>query len=296
MVQLTDNMRGAVMMAGSMTAFTCNDAFMKAISDELPLFQAIFLRGTFVIVMLVILCKYMGQLRFDFGRQNWRLVGIRTLAEMASTVCFISALYHLPIGNVSAILQALPLTVTLGAALVFREALGWRRMTAILVGFVGVMLIIRPGGADFNLYSLYAVGAVLGVTVRDLAARRMTAALPSTMVGLIAAVGVTAMAAIGVQFEEWQIVSPTAVAQLGGAGVFIIGGYVFSVAAMRAGEIGFVAPFRYTSLLVALILGYFVFGDFPKPLTLLGAGIVVAMGLFTLYREHQLQIRRRRGA
>jgi drug/metabolite transporter (DMT)-like permease len=134
------------------------------------------------------------------------------------------------------------------------------------------------------------------VTIRDLAARRMTSSVPSVMVGLLAATGVTSMAAVGLLFEVWQPVTSLAAGQLGGAGLFILGGYVFSVAAMRMGEISFVAPFRYTSLLVALMLGYFVFGDFPKPLTLLGAFIVVAMGLFTLYRERQLQIRRRASA
>jgi S-adenosylmethionine uptake transporter len=296
MVQLSDNMRGALAMVGSMTAFTVNDAFMKALSDELPLFQSIFLRGIFVVIALVILCRYMGQLRFDFGARNWRLIVIRTTAEMIGAVLFIKALYHLPIANISAILQALPLTVTLAAAVFFREPLGWRRFSAILVGFFGVMLIVRPGGADFDIYSLYVVGAVAVVTIRDLAVRRMTSSVPSVMVGLLAAAGVASMAAVGLLFEVWQPVTSLAAGQLGGAGLFILGGYVFSVAAMRMGEISFVAPFRYTSLLVALMLGYFVFGDFPKPLTLLGAFIVVAMGLFTLYRERQLQIRRRAGA
>ena len=287
MAILTDNMRGALFMMGSMSAFTVNDAFMKSVSADLPLFQSIFLRGLIVLPLLVILSKSMGQLRFNLDRRDWTLVLIRTAAEMIGAILFITALFNMPLANVSAILQALPLTVSLAAAVFLGEALGWRRLTAIVIGFAGVMLIVRPGGADFTVYSLYAVGAVIVVTVRDLAARRMSANVPSTLAAVIAAAGVTLMAMVGLPFETWVAVDTAQLSLLVGAGVFIIGGYVFSVAAMRVGEIGFVAPFRYTSLVVALILGFIVFGEVPKALTLIGAGIVVAMGLFTLYREQR---------
>ncbi len=292
MAVLTDNMRGALLMTVAMAAFTMNDAFMKGLSDELPLFQSIFLRGLIVVPLMVVLCLLMGQFRFSFSRRDWRLMLIRTGAEMGGAYLFITALFNMPIANVSAILQSLPLTVSLVAALVFREPLGWRRFTAILVGFAGVMLIVRPGGSDFNVYSLYALAAVAMVTVRDLAARRMSAEVPSTIVALVAAVGVMLMAGVGLAIEEWQPVTGQAWIQLTGAGVLIIGGYIFSVSSMRVGELGFVAPFRYTGLLVAIILGMVVFGEFPKPLTILGAAIVVMTGLFTLYRERILRIRR----
>ena len=288
MAVLTDNMRGALFMVGSMSAFTVNDAFMKAVSVDLPLFQSIFLRGLIVLPLLVILCKAMGQLRFNLSRRDWMLILIRTGAEMIGAILFITALFNMPLANVSAILQALPLTVSL-AAVFLGEPLGWRRLIAILIGFAGVMLIVRPGGSDFTIYSLYAVGAVLVVTVRDLAARRMSHDVPSTLAAVIAAAGVTLMAMLGLPFETWVTVDAPQLGLLAGAAVFIIGGYVFSVAAMRVGEIGFVAPFRYTSLVVALLLGFAVFGEMPKALTLIGAGIVVAMGLFTLYREQRLR-------
>ena len=164
---------------------------------------------------------------------------------------------------------------------------------AILIGFVGVLLIVRPGGEGFSVYSVYVLAAVICVTVRDLAARRMSAATPSVLAALIAASGVTVFASVGAFFVEWQPVAFKEAMQLGGSMFFIIGGYVFSVAAMRSGEIGFVAPFRYTSLVVALILGLVFFQDWPDALTLGGAAIVVATGLFTLLRERHM---RRHGA
>ncbi len=290
---LSDNIRGALLMMGAMCAYTFNDAFMKALADELPLFQAILFRGIGAVICLVVMCKMLGQLRFDLTAQDWKLVLLRTAGEVGGTYFFLTALFHMPIANVSAILQALPLAVSLAAAVFLGEALGWRRLTAICVGFVGVLLIIQPGGADFSFFSLYALGAVGCVTLRDVVVRRMSRDVPSVLVALVAAVGVTTMGAVGSAFTEWASFTPTSALQLAGATGFLIFGYIASVSAMRFGEIGFVAPFRYTSLLVALVLGALIFGEWPNSLAMIGATIVVATGLFTLYRETKLRVGQR---
>ena len=190
-------------------------------------------------------------------------------------------------------MQALPLAVSLAAALFLGEAVGWRRLLAISVGFAGVLLIIQPGGADFNSFSIYALITVACVTLRDLVVRRMSHDVPAVFVALVAAVGVMLLGAAGSLFVDLQPLTGLAGIKLAGATVFLSCGYIFSVTAMRSGEIGFVAPFRYTSLLVALIIGVMFFDEWPNLLTLLGAGVVVATGLFTLYRERQLRIRQR---
>jgi len=288
MMQISDNLRGAGLMSGSMVAFVANDAFMKLVLVDIPLFQAVFLRGAGTVACLVILALFLGQFRFGFGRKDWLLVGVRSAVEVGGTACFLTALIHMPIANVSAVLQALPLTVSLAAAVFLREALGWRRLLAILVGFVGVFLIIRPGPDGFSVYSVYALGAVACVTVRDLVVRRMSRDIPSIMVGLMAAIAVMLAGGIVTLTQVWVPVDATNMFQIGGAMVFIVFGYIFSVAAMRMGDIGFVAPFRYASLIAALVLGWAVFGNWPTPLTLTGAAIVVGTGLFTLYRERAL--------
>ncbi len=282
------NTRGAVLMMASMIAFTVNDACMKSLSDEVPLFQAIFLRGLATCVFLAFMAWRTGAFKVRIPRRDIGLVAIRSSAEVVAAYFFISALFNMPIANVTAILQALPLTVTLASAVVFREALGWRRMSAILVGFFGVLLIVRPGAEGFNFYSVYAVLAVLVITVRDLAARRLSVDVPSMAVALSAAVAVALFAGIASIGSEWVPVSGKAAWQISGATLFIIGGYLFSVMTMRVGDIDFVAPFRYTSLLCALMLGLFVFGEWPDKLTLIGSTIVVATGAFTLYRERRI--------
>lgn len=293
MAQLTDNMRGAALMTGAMVTFTINDSFTKALGDVLPLWQLIFLRGLGVTLCLVVMARVMGQLRFDLSRRDWTFMWLRAAGEIGGAYFFITALFNMPIANVSAIMQVLPLSVSLAGALFMAEALGWRRLVAILIGFGGVMLIVRPGGADFNVYSLYALAAVASVTLRDLVVRKLSRSVPSLMVSLVAAVGVTVFAGLASLTEQWQPMTFVQATHLLGATVFVIFGYVFSVAAMRVGEIGFVAPFRYTSLLTAILLGVLVFGEFPSVLTLTGAGIVVGMGIFTLLRERHLRLRRR---
>lgn len=282
---MSPNLNAALLMMASMAAFTLNDALVKIAGADLPLMQILLLRGVLSSLMLAVLAWMTGTLRFDFSRQDWWLVALRSLGEAAAAYFFLTALLHVPIANISAVLQVLPLTVTAGAALFFGEQVGWRRMSAILIGFCGMLLIVRPGPDGFSIYSIYALIAVVCVTARDLAVRRMSPRAGSMSVSLIGAIAVGVLAGVLSIGAEWEPVTPRMWTLVTASSFFIIGGYLFGVMAMRMGEVSFVAPFRYTSLLVALILGLVVFGDWPEPLTLLGAAIVVGSGLFTLYRE-----------
>ncbi len=284
-MQISDNLRGAAFMTGSMVAFTVNDTFLKGLSLDIPLAQTLFVRGVGTTLFLLMISYFMGQLRFDFSRKDWLLILIRAAAEIAAAYLFLTALFHMPIANVSAIMQVMPLSVALAAAVFFREPLGWRRVLAIAVGFGGVLLIVRPGTEGFNIYSAYVLAAVVCVTVRDLAARRLSRSVPSTMVAVIASAAVALSGGGLTAASDWVTLDQSAWLNTIGAMFMVVLGYLFSVTAMRIGEIGFVAPFRYASLIAALILGYFVFGDWPRNITLLGAFIVVATGMFTLYRE-----------
>ncbi len=286
---LTDNMRGAGLMVVSMAAFTFNDTVMKTLSGEVPLMQAIFLRGVLTTLWLYLLGRAVGGLRFGLARRDWGVIAVRSLCEGAATFLFLTALFHAPIANVTAILQSLPLTVALAAALFLGEPLGWRRIVAIAVGFIGVLIIVRPGAEGFSIWSLYALAAVGFVTIRDLSVRRLSAGVPSLTVALVGAGSITLAAGLASTMEPWVPLTPGRLAPVALASLFILAGYLSSVMTMRQGEIGFVAPFRYTSILWALLLGWLVFGDWPDALTLLGAAIVVAMGLFTLWRERQLR-------
>jgi S-adenosylmethionine uptake transporter len=155
------------------------------------------------------------------------------------------------------------------------------------------MLIVRPGTEGFNIYSVYGLAAVAFVTLRDLATRRLSRDVPSMLVTLITSASIMGFFGLASLSQPWAPVDGRAAALIGGAAVMIIGGYLFSIMVMRVGEIAFVAPFRYTSLIWALLLGWVIFGDWPQTITLIGAAIVVASGLFTLYREAQVSRRAR---
>ncbi|MGB3688707.1 MAG: DMT family transporter [Jannaschia helgolandensis] len=282
---MNDNIRGASFMVASMATFTLNDATIKYLAQGMPTFQVVFLRGVGATLLIVLLAHLTGALRKPIPRDDWKWVIGRSLAEVASFYPFVLALTHMPLANVTAILQALPLMITAAGAIFMGERVGWRRWTAIAVGFVGVLMIVRPGGADFDRWSLAALAAVLTITLRELITRRLSRDVPSLKVAIFTALGVMLLGLFMSLREPWGAVSPGQGGLLVVASMFILGGYLFSIMAMRVGEVAAVTPFRYTALIWGLMLGWLVFGDWPKPMTLAGAALVAATGLYTLWRE-----------
>jgi drug/metabolite transporter (DMT)-like permease len=291
-VAARDNWRGIVAMCLAMAAFTGNDAIMKAVLQSLPLLQAIALRGLLTVSALLVLAVALGRPRVRLARgDGWMLV-LRSAAEVGGTLAFLAALTHMPLANLSAILQSLPLAVALAAALFLNERVGWRRVSAICVGFAGVLLIVRPGSEGFSIWSVLGLLSVALVVVRDLSTRRMTAALPTLTIAVVAA-GSVALTGLGgmVVAGSWHPVAPADWLRLCGAAACLVVGYLAVVQAMRQGDVALVAPFRYTALVWALFLGWLMFGTLPDALTWVGAGLVVASGLFALWRERKVAAR-----
>ncbi len=284
----TENLHAAGYMTAAMAAFAVNDTCMKAVTAELPLAQAIVLRGLPAIAALWLIGVRSGRLRFRFSVGDRRFLGLRTLSEVVATLTFLTALRHMPLANLSAIMQALPLAVTLSAAVILHEPVGRRRMTAIAAGFLGVLLIVRPGTSGFDTWSLVGLASVAFVVARDLATRRLSSDVPSVTVALLTAIAVTAAGAALVPFGGWVPVRPALVLLILAAAAFLIAGYLLIVMAMRVGDISIAAPFRYTALLFAIAFGWMVFDQFPDGLTLTGAAVVIATGIYTFYRERRL--------
>ncbi|NRB19404.1 MAG: DMT family transporter [Rhodobacteraceae bacterium] len=285
---MTGNQLGALLMMGSMAGFTFNDALVKTVGGAMPLSQILTLRGLVATILIYALARRLGTLRWNLPRRDWAMIAARCLAELCATYLFLTALMVTPLANLTAILQSLPLTITLGAAVFLGEPVGWRRMAAILVGFCGIVLIVRPDVDGFGEGTLYALAAVLAITARDLLTRRMSSEVPSMVVTLMASLSVLLFAVLASTQVTWVPVSGSSLAAITGAALFIFVGYLCSVMTMRVGDVAFISPFRYTGLLWALLLGWLVFGEWPDALTLLGAVIVVATGLFTLYRERKV--------
>jgi len=289
MMKASDNFRGAALMAASMACFVINDSMVKLVSENLGLFQIIFLRGLLATTLLGVMAVNKKSLFPILNKSDWKILAYRSVGEVGATLCYLTALFNMPLANATAILQVLPLAVTLGAAFFLKEAVGWRRYLAIMVGFAGILIIVRPGSQGFNAYSIWALAAVGFVTLRDLSTRQLSAHVPSIFVSLMTAVMVTVLGGVMSGVLEWKPVGGDDLRLLSAAALFLIFGYLFSVMTMRVGEISFISPFRYTALIWSIALGFFVFGDVPDSWTLLGSVIVVLMGIYTFYRERKIK-------
>ncbi|MFT4651012.1 MAG: drug/metabolite transporter (DMT)-like permease [Polaribacter sp.] len=274
-------------MMASMAGFVLNDTMIKLVSEDLELFQAVFLRGIFATLLLGILAWHKKVIFHKLETGEFKIIAWRTFAEISATFCFLTALFNMPLANATAILQSLPLSVTLAASIFLGYKVGWRRYLAILIGFAGVLIIVRPGTDGFNVYSLWALGAVAFVTLRDLLSHKLNSSTPSIFVALLTSVSIMTLAGMASATQEWHDVSPLIWLYLATAGGFILIGYVAAIAAMRDVEISFVSPFRYTVLIWALLLGFFVFGEVPDAITMIGSLIVVGTGMYTFYRERK---------
>ncbi|GEC52560.1 DMT family transporter [Bradyrhizobium elkanii] len=284
---LSSNLRGSLFMAAAMASFTVNDTITKAVSAELNVGEILLVRGLVAMVLVAALAWYRDALRSFRALLIWP-VGLRVLGEIGGTLTYLSAISQIPLANASAIFQALPLVITLGAALVFGEPVGWRRWLAISAGFIGVLVIVRPGAEGFSQAALLALASVGFCAVRDLATRRIPKDLPTVFITLLTTVTVTtAGAVVLVPLGGWRPLSGNALGLLTFAAVLILIGYQCIIVSLRTGDISAVAPFRYTALPWAMLTGYLAFGHKPDGPMLAGAAIIVASGLYAFYRERK---------
>jgi len=285
---LSDNARGSLLMSASMAGFAINDGMMKVAFETIPVAQTLFMRSLFASAILLAMAWATGALAFRPRRRDRGPLVLRAVGEIGATGSFMMALAHMPLANATAVLQAAPLAVTMGAALFLGERVRWRRWSAIGVGFLGMLVIVQPGTEGFDAYAIFAVIAVVFITVRDLGTRQMSAETPTLFASAMSAFLILLGAGLLIPIEGFEPMGAPELALTLGAGLFVIVGYVTNVGSMRVGDVGAVSPFRYTVLVWALIIGYVLFGDVPGPATLVGAAIVVAAGLYTLWRERSV--------
>ena len=292
-----ENMRGAILMVASMAGFAIEDMFIKKLSFDMPLGQILIYLGTGGAIIFAALALLRGDKLLSRDLLA-RSVLIRNAGELVGTLGFITAIALTPLSSASAILQANPLAVTLGAALFLGESVGWRRWTAILVGFIGVLMIIRPGFDAFSPLSLFAVQGVIGLAVRDLATRTVPKTISSFQLSTYAFATLIPAGAMLLWLNDTAMIAPNAAHVVNMSAAIGLGtlAYYAIVAAMRMGDVSFITPFRYSRLIFALIIGVVFFNERPDLMTLLGSALIVASGLYTLAREARLNRAKRRAA
>ncbi len=291
MAPTPDNSRGIVAMNVAMFCFISSDALVKYATQSLPLGETIFLRSVFATLLVGAVVVATGSLRAWQTLLEPRM-GLRLIGEVGATLFYLVALVHMPIANVSAVFQATPLAMTACAAIFLGETVGPRRWAAIAVGLIGVMVIVRPGLAGFDAWSIAVLIAVAFVALRDIATARISAEVPNSLVTLATTVAVAGLGLALLPFEhlvgrqvEWRLPSAELLAIIGLNAVMMLGGYVGLLMATRLAETSAIAPFRYTLLVWSFLFGVLVFGQFPDTPTLVGAAIVVATGLYSFHGE-----------
>ena len=286
---MTENFRGALLMTICMGAFVLNDAFVRLAGSSLPLGQILFLRGLITTFILLMVGIYSGAFKLIVSKADkWRIF-FRSIAEALTAYFFLTAVMNMPFANVTAILQILPITVTLAAALVFKEKVGIFRISLILIGFLGVMMIINPKANGFNIYAIYALIAVFLITLRDLITRKLSSKVSTLLPTVSASVGVLLFSVFLLINTPFQPLNTQNSLFIFLSAFFIIFGYYTAVLVMRSGEISFISLFRYSAILFALILGLFFFDEKPDITAFLGILLVMLAGIVLMIRNNSVQ-------
>lgn len=286
-MKYSDNMVGIMLMLGAMAMFAVEDAFIKKLADGMGTGQILVFLGVGGFAVFAVIAKRQGKQVISRDLLLGPVL-LRNFGEIMGTSGYVLAVVLTPLSSASAILQATPLAVALGAALFLKQAVGWRRWVAIGAGFIGVLIVIRPGLEGFQPASLFAVQGVIGLSIRDLATRAMPGRV-SSMVLSAYGFGVVVPAGLVIMLFEGPAVMPDGAQSALIAAALIVGpvGYYMIVAAMRVGEVAVVTPYRYIRLVFAMIIGVFAFGEVLDFYTMLGASIIIGSGLFTIYRERK---------
>jgi drug/metabolite transporter (DMT)-like permease len=284
-----ENLRGILFMILAMAGFAFEDLFIKTLSAHLPVSEIIIILGSTgsIIFLIIALLQRAPIIHKDLLN---RYVITRTVLELFGALFFVIAIALTPLSSASAILQITPLLVTIGAAVFFRENVGWRRWTAVLIGFIGVLLILRPGFGGFMPASIFALLGAMFLAGRDLATRAMEVKLPSVTIALYAFLAFGISGIFIMPFNSAMIaLTSTDIMYFIGASVFGVIAYYSLVIASRIGEMSVISPFRYSRIVFAMLLSILVLKENPDSLTLIGATIIVVSGLYTFIRENVLK-------
>lgn len=272
-------------MIAAMAAFAIEDAFVKAVSQTLPIGQILILFGTGGAFFFYCIAAISGERLLSPDVMSPPML-IRVIFEVTGRLFYVLAIALTPLSSATMILQATPVVVVAGAALIFSEKVGWRRWGAILVGLLGVIVIIRPGTESFSMLSILAVLGMLGFAGRDLASRAAPASIGTSVLGVY---GFLSIIVSGMLYSIWEASSfvwldTTSALYLLGAVLSGVAAYSWLMKAMRTGEVSAVTPFRYTRLLFGISFGVLFFGERIELSMLLGCGLILSSGLFILSR------------
>lgn len=275
--------KAALFMVLAMASFVTNDTFIKLLAGSVPVGQVITVRGVIATAAIAALCAWQGMLSSTHFVWD-KSVMMRAAFDVAGTLMFVTALMHMPLGNLTSINQAAPLVVIAFAAILLKEKVGWRRTAAVAAGLIGVLFIVKPAPSTFTIYEGFALLIVLTLAVRDIITRRIAARVPSLIVALANAMYVTAGGLALLLFQGAVPLDVRQIAYLTISALFLASGYMFMVMTLRIGDISETAPYRYVIVLFSVLSGAAVFGEIPDGWAVFGMLMVVASGIYAIHR------------
>ena len=287
---LHHNRRGVIAMSAGMVSFVLNDSLVKFVSHTLPAAQLIFLRGLLSVGVLLLLARLTDPQALS---REWRMhmtqrwVLARSLLDGAASLVYLSALFHMPVGNATAINMSTPLLIARLSGLLLGVHISLRNWLIIGLGFAGVLLVVQPQAEGFNAWAWVALAGTCLHALRDLCVRFIPAHVPSNVIALGTALAATVMAGLWSVSIDWVAVSPTHWLMLGAASLFLSSGYFFLIQATRLADMSVIAPFRYMGLLTAVLSGFVIWGDLPNTMAWCGMLLLVSAGMLMLYLNRQ---------
>ena len=283
-MSLSNNQRGIVAICACMASYTINDVLVKQILRTYPVGEVIFVRGVMSTLLIGAVALAFGHWHELRGAMS-RLLVTRSACDGVSTAGFIAALAHLQLANLAAVLQIAPLLITALSVVLYREMVGRRRWLAIGIGFIGALLVIKPVPSAFNVWAIVGAGSALAAALREILTRQIGHGVPVLVVAFWGAVAITFFGLFFAVTENWLMFGAGDLFQLFVAAVFV-GIAIFLLAlGFRDVDLSVVAPFRYSYLLTSAVGGYLIFRELPDGLTVVGAVLIVASGIYTLHRE-----------
>jgi drug/metabolite transporter (DMT)-like permease len=282
------NYRGILAMIGGSACFSANDAATKFAAQYLPVSEIVAVRAGFALVIALLVIAWRRELLAISAVRNPYLV-LRASIEAVIGVLVIYALSRMPIANFTAIILIQPFVMTAIGAIWLNEKVGWRRWTAVAAGFAGMLLVMKPATADFELVSLVALLAALLSLTRDLLVRRIHAHVPTTVISFSTALFAVPLGLLGATFQPWTLPDAPTLAAIVVSAAFLFAAFVLTVLAFRGTDVSAVSPFRYSIVVFAFVFGVIVFGEIPDPVSMTGIGVIVVAGLYMLHRERMRQ-------
>ena len=281
---------GIILMMGGQLSFSLNDSFVKLAVIEIgidkSIFSIIFTRGC-ITTMLLGLYLIIFEKKNLFAILKIKKFHIRGLYEVLTAIFFFTALIYLPISEVYTLLMTNPFFVTIFAFLFLKEKVGIRRWGAVIIGFIGVLVVINPQNFSFNYLFILPIISAIFLTIRDIATKTLATKTNSVEITFITALLITFFAGVGsilfgyeVTFNQTRYILISS--------VFVLFGYLFSVMTVFHAPLSLTASARYSVIIFGIILGYLILGEIPNVNMIIGAIIIASSGLFIIKREKDI--------